>query len=108
MRRLNTIKEARQQMPSPGVDVLDERGPGGLRGSSLRGRRAPVPAPRRRSSGHEDEDHTDSTGETEPVNPPQLPPPGAWAPENQDGRENGAGNPLLRHSSWGPRGSGRS
>lgn len=107
MRRLNTIEEARQHTPSTGVDVLDERGPGSLLGSSLRGRRAPVPAPRRRSSDREDEDNIDSTEETEPVNPPPLPPPGGWAPENQDARENGAGNPLLRHSSQGSRGSRR-
>ncbi|XP_073318246.1 sodium/hydrogen exchanger 2-like [Pagrus major] len=107
MRRLNTIEEVRQHPPSPGVDVLDERGPGRLGGSSLKGRRAPVPAPRRRSSGHGDEDHIDSIEETEPVNPPQLPPPGGWVPENQDARENGAGNPLLRHSSQGSRGSRR-
>uniref|UniRef100_A0A671Y8S3 Sodium/hydrogen exchanger n=1 Tax=Sparus aurata TaxID=8175 RepID=A0A671Y8S3_SPAAU len=107
MRRLNTIEEARQHTPPTGLDVLDERGPGSLLGSSLRGQRAPVPAPRRRSSDREDEDNIDSTEESEPVNPPPLPPPGGWAPENQDARENGAGDPLLRHSSQGSRGSRR-
>uniref|UniRef100_A0A671Y7D6 Sodium/hydrogen exchanger n=1 Tax=Sparus aurata TaxID=8175 RepID=A0A671Y7D6_SPAAU len=102
MRRLNTIEEARQHTPPTGLDVLDERGPGSLLGSSLRGQRAPVPAPRRRSSDREDEDNIDSTEESEPVNPPPLPPPGGWAPENQDARENGAGDPLLRHSRWSP------
>lgn len=113
MRRLNTIKESRSadsHSPSPGVDILDERGPGSLGGSSLRGRRAPVPASRR-SSDLVDEDPSDSehTGEREePVDPPQLPPPRGWVPENQDAPENGAGNPLLRHLSQGSRGSRRS
>ncbi len=39
---------------------------------------------------------------------PQLPPPRGWVPENQDAPEDGAGNPLLRHSSQGSRGSRRS
>uniref|UniRef100_A0A8C4IWV4 Sodium/hydrogen exchanger n=1 Tax=Dicentrarchus labrax TaxID=13489 RepID=A0A8C4IWV4_DICLA len=115
MRKLNTIKEsgsageqpaasAHPRSTSPGVAVLDERGPGSLGGSSLRGRRAPVPASRRRSSDWVDEDPTDSerTGERdEPVRPPQLPPPRGWLPENQDPGGNEAGNPLLRHSSKG-------
>ncbi|XP_042369376.1 sodium/hydrogen exchanger 2-like [Plectropomus leopardus] len=104
MRRLNTIEEqpaasARPHSLPPGVDVLNEGGPGSLGGSSLRGRRTPVPASRRRISDQVaiDED-SDPTGETEePVRPPQLPPPRGWVPENQDPRE-GAGNPLLRHS----------
>ncbi|XP_044044353.1 sodium/hydrogen exchanger 2-like [Siniperca chuatsi] len=124
MRRLNTIEEsgrageqpgasARPHSPSPGVDVLDERGPGSLGGFSIRGRRAPVLAPRRRTldRGDRDEDPTDSecTGEREePVSPPRLPPPRGWVPENQDARDNVAGNPLRRHSSQGPRGSERS
>lgn len=120
-RRLNTIKEsgalgeqpatsAQPHSPFPGVDVLDERGPGSLGGSSLRGRRrAPVPTPRRRSSEGVDEDPADSerTGDREePVRPPQLPPPRGWVPENHDPREIGAGNPLLRHSSQGSGGTG--
>lgn len=114
MRRLNTIKESGSADPhsaSPRVDVFDERGPGSLGGSSLRGRTAAVPASRRRSSDLVDEDPTDSehTGEREePVRPPQLPPPPGWVPENQDAPENGVGNPLLRHLSQGPRGSRRS
>ncbi|XP_040888735.1 sodium/hydrogen exchanger 2-like [Toxotes jaculatrix] len=107
MRRLNTIKEsgsageqsatsAYPHAPSPGAH-----------------RRAPVPAPRRRSSdwAEGDEDLADlehPSGGVQPLRPPQLPPPRGWLPENQDPRENGAGNPLLRHSSQGPRGSGRS
>ncbi|XP_041822134.1 sodium/hydrogen exchanger 2-like isoform X2 [Chelmon rostratus] len=108
MRTLNTIEEsrsasARPHSPSPGVDTLDERGPGGVPG-----RRAPVPAPRRRSTEHLDggEGPADSAGErAEPVRPPQLPPPRGWVPENQDPSETGAGNPLLRHASRGSQGS---
>ncbi|XP_038577680.1 sodium/hydrogen exchanger 2-like isoform X2 [Micropterus salmoides] len=118
MRRLNTIEEsgsagelsaisANPHSLSPGVDEV--RGPGSLESE---GRRAPVIAPRRRSSARVDgdEDPTDSecTGEQEqPVHPPQLPPPRGWVPENQDPRENGTGNALLRHSSQGSRGSER-
>lgn len=118
MRRLNTIEEsgsagelsaisANPHSLSPGVDEV--RGPGSLESE---GRRAPVIAPRRRSSARVDgdEDPTDSecTGEQEqPVHPPQLPPPRGWVPENQDPRENGTGNALLRHLSQGSRGSER-
>ncbi|GAA6224201.1 sodium/hydrogen exchanger 2-like [Lates japonicus] len=121
MRRMNTIKEAgsaggqpatsaRLHSPHPGVDISDKMGPGG---SSFRARKAPLPAPRRHSSNwaEEDEDPDDAeypSGGVEPVHPPQLPPPRGWAPENQDPRNVGAGNPLLRHSSRGSRGSGRS
>ncbi|KAM9334149.1 sodium/hydrogen exchanger 2-like [Symphorus nematophorus] len=115
MRKLNTIKEsgsAGQQPDAPGVDPLDERGPGSLGGSSLRGRKAPLPAPRRSTTDHVDGDEdlndTEQTGAgAEPVRPPWLPPPRGWVPENQDPTENGAGNPLLRHSSQGPRSSRR-
>ncbi|XP_070711464.1 sodium/hydrogen exchanger 2-like [Pempheris klunzingeri] len=108
MRRLNTIKEsgsAGEQptasthplSPSPGVDVLGNRGPGSLGGSSLRGRRAPVPD---QVEGDEDPSDFVHTGDMEePVRPPGLPPPPGWVPENQHPGENGAGNPLLRHSS---------
>ncbi|XP_035496359.2 sodium/hydrogen exchanger 2-like [Scophthalmus maximus] len=117
MRMLNTIKEARSageqpaasaraRTPSPGGSASDERGPGG---SSFR---APVPAPRRRSSGraegHEDPEHPGGGGGVEPVRPPQLPPPVGWVRENQDPGDIGAGDPLLRHSSQGPGGAGRS
>lgn len=115
MRTLNTIEEARSageqpaaaacpRSPSPEGDFLDEWGPG-----RDRDRRAPVPAPRRRSTEQLDGDEgpTDSTGErAEPVRPPQLPPPHGWVPE--DPSETGAGNPLLRHSSQGSHGSRRS
>lgn len=115
MQRLDTIKESRGAAASPrprslppGVDE-DERGPGSLRASSLRGRR-PFPASVRHQV-ERDEDSADSghTGEREePVRPPPLPPPRVWLPENQDPRENGAGNPLLRHLTQGSQGSGRS
>nr|XP_046238859.1 sodium/hydrogen exchanger 2-like [Scatophagus argus] len=118
LRRLNTIQEFGHAGEQPAassyrVDVVDDGDPGSLGGSDLRGRRAPVPASRRRSSDwvDQDQDPTDSqqTGESaEPVRPPQLPPPRGWLPENQDPREDGAGNPLLRHSSQGSRGSQRS
>nr|WRO44050.1 sodium/hydrogen exchanger 2c [Rachycentron canadum] len=123
MRRLNTIKESRStgERPattsdptpdsSPGVHTSDESGPGNPGGSSFRVRRAPHPAQWRRSldqAGDEDPEHPEHPGEgMEPLRPPQLPPPRGWVPD-QDRRENGAGNPLLRHSSQGSRGSGRS
>ncbi|XP_062270909.1 sodium/hydrogen exchanger 2-like [Scomber scombrus] len=109
MRKLNTIREAGsagEQPAATGTDVVDERGPG-----SLRGRKAPLPAPRRHSSNREvGEELVDSEGEgerEETVRPPQLPPPRGWVQDNQDLRGNGAGDPLLRHSSQGPRSSGR-
>lgn len=112
MRRLNPIRESRsagEQPAAPGGDVSDERGPGGLRTSSLAGRKASVPAPRRHSSHRgDDEEPADSEGEgEETVRAPRLPPPQGWVQENQDLRGSGAGNPLLRHSSQGSRGSGR-
>ncbi|KAM9766532.1 sodium/hydrogen exchanger 2-like [Menidia menidia] len=127
MRRLNTIKEQRNPGETPaaseqphasaaGISFLDERGPG----SSLRGRKAPLPTPRRRSS-HRPEDEVEEVEEEEEedigaeepeggrglVQPPQLPPPQVWAPENRDPREIEAGNPLLRRSSQGSRASRR-
>lgn len=115
LRRLNTINEARStgeqpHSPPPEVDVLDETGPGSVARSSLRGRKAPVPAPRRQISDQVDgdEDSGDAGESEEAVRPPQLPPPRGWVPENQDPGDNVAGNPLLRHSSQGSRGSGRS
>ncbi|XP_034533960.1 sodium/hydrogen exchanger 2-like isoform X2 [Notolabrus celidotus] len=120
MRQMNAITEAGNtgehpdtsaHHPSslPGVGFQDMRGPGSVGESSLRGRNPPVPAPRRRSldqvDGDEDSEHTGERGE--PVRPPQLPPPHVWVPENQDHRDNGAGNPLIRQSSQGPQGSSR-
>ncbi|XP_068575532.1 sodium/hydrogen exchanger 2-like [Cebidichthys violaceus] len=117
MRRLNTIKEtgnageqpaaSSQPHSPPPVEALDSTGPGSLEGSSFRGRKAPVPAPKRRISDRVDgeEDLADSERAGEPVRPPQLPPPRGWEPENQGPREN---ETLLRDSSPGPRGSGRS
>nr|AEL79514.1 Na+/H+ exchanger isoform 2c [Myoxocephalus octodecemspinosus] len=92
MRRLNTIREtgnasSQPHSPPAGADALDERG-GSLEGP--RGRKAP----KRRLS-----DRVDVAGDpadSEPVRPPQLPPPGGWAPENQDPRAN---ETLLRDSS---------
>ncbi|XP_068612346.1 sodium/hydrogen exchanger 2-like [Brachionichthys hirsutus] len=102
MGRLNTIKES-AAAPPPEVDVLDEEAPtspGG--GPNLRDGRPPVPAPRRRSSGHPDED-------ADPADPPQQPPPAGWVPENQGPGANGASSSLLRHpSAGGARGSRRS
>uniref|UniRef100_A0A3B4ZH29 Sodium/hydrogen exchanger n=1 Tax=Stegastes partitus TaxID=144197 RepID=A0A3B4ZH29_9TELE len=102
MRKLNTIQEQR----SPGAasahpnppSHLDEGASGGPSGSSLRGRRAPVPAPRRRSSDRED-DSEHPGGDEEPVNP------GGWVPDDGDPREHEAG--LLRHSSVRSGGSAR-
>ncbi|XP_058478957.1 sodium/hydrogen exchanger 2-like [Solea solea] len=122
MRRLNTIKESRgtgqqpaasvqPRAPSPEAHISDERDPGG---SSVRGRTAPAPAPRRRSSNRTEGDE----GTVDPqhpgagvgsVRPPQLPSPRGWVPENQDPGETETGNPLLRQPSQnGSRGSGRS
>lgn len=117
MRRLNTIEEVtpsgshqaastHPHSPSTGEDVPDEEGPGGLGGSSLEGFGAPVPSPRTRRSDQVDGGEG-SAEAAEPGSPPQLPPPRGWLPENQDRRENGAGAPLLRHSSGGFRGSRR-
>ncbi|KAM6957981.1 sodium/hydrogen exchanger 2-like [Tautogolabrus adspersus] len=113
MRQLNTITEdgtaAHPSSSFPDVDFRDVRGPRSLGGSSLRGRKAPVPAPRRRSSdqvdGDEDSDHTGERGEQ--VRPPPLPTPHVWVPDDQDQRDNVAGNPLLRNSSQGPQSSSR-
>ncbi|KAL3999701.1 hypothetical protein ACER0C_007472 [Sarotherodon galilaeus] len=97
-KKLNTIKELGSPGESPAVSadslaeypsvtILDER------------------ASRRANSKPEEEENVDSEhlgrgrGGEEPVRPPPLPPPGG---------ENEAGNPLLRHSSQGPRGTGRS
>ncbi|KAM7375452.1 hypothetical protein PAMA_014520 [Pampus argenteus] len=110
MMRLNIIRDSRsaeEQPDAPGVDVLeDRRRPGSLRASSLRGRKAPVPAPRRHSSNEEDEEPAGSEhaaeGE-ETVRPPRPTPPRRWVPENQDLRASEAGNPLLRHSTQGSR-----
>ncbi|XP_071759075.2 sodium/hydrogen exchanger 2-like [Centroberyx gerrardi] len=123
LRRLDTLREAtgpgeqpgaaaRPRSPSPGIDIVDEGGSGGLGGSSFRGRKGPVPTPRRRHSDRVDEDKDlEGSGEAgegeEAVRPPQLPPPRGWVPEDQGPREDGAGNPLLRHSSLGSRGSQR-
>uniref|UniRef100_UPI0037E96842 sodium/hydrogen exchanger 2-like n=1 Tax=Semicossyphus pulcher TaxID=241346 RepID=UPI0037E96842 len=117
MRRLNTIKEAGTARDQPSASAqppssfpeVDFLGPGSLVGSSLRDRGAPAPAPRRYSSDQvEEEEDSERTGERdEPVRPPQLPPPRGWLPENQDPRDNGAGNPLIRHPSQGSRGSRR-
>ncbi|XP_041637363.1 sodium/hydrogen exchanger 2-like [Cheilinus undulatus] len=112
MRPLNTIMENRTtaQSPSfPGVDFQDARGPRSLGGSSLRGKKPLIPAPRRRSSDELDrQEDCEETGEGEgQVQPPPLPPPHIWVPDNQDPRDNGVGNPLLRNSSQGPRGSSR-
>uniref|UniRef100_A0A3Q1G3Y4 Sodium/hydrogen exchanger n=1 Tax=Acanthochromis polyacanthus TaxID=80966 RepID=A0A3Q1G3Y4_9TELE len=97
MRRLNTI----QEQGGSGKSVVDEGPSGGPFGSSLRGRKAAVPAPRRRSSDRED-DSEPPGGEEE-----ALPPPPGWVPEDGDPGENEAGNPLLRHSSQTSRGSSR-
>lgn len=109
MRRLNTIEEIKNPAEQPAVsvhppprsngeDALNKTGPGSLGGSSLRGRRGPVPAPRRSSSDWVEEDANDSEDTGERVDPPQLPPPRGWVPENQDPGENGAGNALIRQS----------
>uniref|UniRef100_A0A3P8TL83 Sodium/hydrogen exchanger n=1 Tax=Amphiprion percula TaxID=161767 RepID=A0A3P8TL83_AMPPE len=102
MRRLNTI----QEQGGSGKNVVDQEASGGRSGSSLRGRKAPVPAPRRRSSDREDDSEPPGRGE-EALNPPQLLPPSRWVPEDGDPRENEAGNPLLRHSSQTSGGSAR-
>lgn len=102
MRRLNTI----QEQGGSGKNVVDEGASGGPSGSSLRGRKAPVPAPRRRSSDREDDSELPEGGE-EALSPPELPPPPGWVPEDGDPRENEAGNPLLRHSSQTSGGSAR-
>ncbi|KAF7652359.1 hypothetical protein LDENG_00097950 [Lucifuga dentata] len=125
MMRLNTIREsvtsgdqaaaaARPHSPFPGMDTLDERGPGSLGGPSFRGRKALPPAARRHHSDRvEEEDPADSPGSGQAgerdvtVHPPQLPLPVGWVPENQDVRDDGTGNPLLRHSSRGSQRSGR-
>uniref|UniRef100_A0A8C2X3C3 Sodium/hydrogen exchanger n=1 Tax=Cyclopterus lumpus TaxID=8103 RepID=A0A8C2X3C3_CYCLU len=109
MRRLNTIKEtgntatsSQPHSPPPGVDALD-RGPGSLEGSSPQGRKVLVPAPKRRLLDQVDSGEEDPA-DSEPVQPPHLPPPGGWAPENQDPRAN---ETLLRDPSQWSRASGR-
>uniref|UniRef100_A0A667XIA4 Sodium/hydrogen exchanger n=1 Tax=Myripristis murdjan TaxID=586833 RepID=A0A667XIA4_9TELE len=116
--RLGTLRESdpRQQPGAPGVDTVDERGLGSLKGSSLRGRKAPLPAPRKRLSsqaeGDGDPDDFKEAGEAgereeAAARPPPLPPPRGWVPDNQDSQEEGTGRPLIRHSSQGSRGSWR-
>ncbi|XP_061632513.1 sodium/hydrogen exchanger 2-like [Phyllopteryx taeniolatus] len=88
MRRLRPIKESTRAVAqpdsSPEVDVLDERHP-----------RGPVAALRRLNFEWEQ-----PPGEREEtVAPPPLPVPPGWVPDNQNIRENRAGDPLLRHSS---------
>uniref|UniRef100_A0A665TLF2 Sodium/hydrogen exchanger n=1 Tax=Echeneis naucrates TaxID=173247 RepID=A0A665TLF2_ECHNA len=117
MTKLNTIKEFQSAGVQPatsdrsdsspaGVQTSNDRDPGNPGGSIFRGARGPVPAPRRRSSdraeGDEDPVHPGGGG-TEQVRRPPLPPPHVWKPENQDPTANEAGNPLLRHSSQGPK-----
>ncbi|XP_037122919.1 sodium/hydrogen exchanger 2-like [Syngnathus acus] len=88
LRRLNTVEE------SPGVDVLDERNPGGR----------PVAKPGRLSSKSDQ-----PPGRTEAtVAPPPLPVPPGWVPDNQNINESRTGDPLLGHLPQGPQGSGRS
>lgn len=102
MRRLNTINESRGGAEQPAAVSADgdTGGPGNRRSSSLRSRRAPVPAPRRSTSDQRDScEHTEDR--VEPACPPQLPPPRVWVPEHLDPNEDGAGNPLLRPSSLG-------
>uniref|UniRef100_A0A3P9PMK9 Sodium/hydrogen exchanger n=1 Tax=Poecilia reticulata TaxID=8081 RepID=A0A3P9PMK9_POERE len=86
MSKLNTIEERRSPVEA---SVFT--------GSNIRGRRAPVPAARRRSPNRvdEDEDEIVSEGQGEERH---LPPRG-WAPENRDLGTNEAGNSLLRPSS---------
>ncbi|XP_007568604.1 sodium/hydrogen exchanger 2-like [Poecilia formosa] len=104
MSKLNTIEEKRSPVeasvdsthplePSSTEDHLDEV----FTGSRVRGRRAPVPAARRRGPNRvdEDEDENVSEGQGEERH---LPPRG-WAPENRDLGANEAGNSLLRPSS---------
>lgn len=94
MTTLNTIEEQRSPVAPPAASAHplepsgDSRPDPGLSGSSLRGRKAPVPAPRRHSSNQEDEDGIVSE------NPPQ-----GWVPEHRNPGANEAGNPLLRTSS---------
>uniref|UniRef100_A0A3P9PMX1 Sodium/hydrogen exchanger n=1 Tax=Poecilia reticulata TaxID=8081 RepID=A0A3P9PMX1_POERE len=87
MSKLNTIEERRSPVEASAV----------FTGSNIRGRRAPVPAARRRSPNRvdEDEDEIVSEGQGEERH---LPPRG-WAPENRDLGTNEAGNSLLRPSS---------
>uniref|UniRef100_A0A673A173 Sodium/hydrogen exchanger n=1 Tax=Sphaeramia orbicularis TaxID=375764 RepID=A0A673A173_9TELE len=100
LKRLNTIEETRSTQnqpatsPSPVVDVVDEMDLGAFGGSSLRGRKGPVPAPRRHSSNRVKDDEEEDG---------RVPPRG-WTPEEDDNR----GNPLLRfpsQRSGGPGGS---
>lgn len=113
MRRMNTIKESRSSVEQPAAashphspshrEDEDAGGPGSLGGSSLRGGRAPVLAQRGNTLDQvDDSQHREER--VEPVCPPQLPPPRGWVPESPDPREDGAGNPLLRHSSPGSQG----
>ncbi|XP_061533376.1 LOW QUALITY PROTEIN: sodium/hydrogen exchanger 2-like [Phycodurus eques] len=97
MRRLRPIKESTRAVgqpdSSPEVDVLDERHP-----------RGPVAAPGRLNF-----EWDQPPGEREEtVAPPPLPVPPGWVPDNQNARENRAGDPLLRHLSQESQNSGRS
>lgn len=104
MTTLNTIEEQRSPVappaasarplePSSGDNRLDQ----GFSGSSLRGRKKPVPAPRRHSSNREDEDGIVSENQAGGGDP--RPPPQGWVPEHRNPGANEAGNPLLRQSS---------
>ncbi|KAK0151591.1 Sodium/hydrogen exchanger 2 [Merluccius polli] len=117
--RLGTVKEATPRPPSPGLDVIDES-PVSSRGPRAKG---PLPTPRRslfhRVKGGEEGDKqqqeekeeeeelsVELQGEAGDVpQPPPLPPPPGWVPENQQSHR--AGDPLIRHSSQGSRGSSR-
>ncbi|KAM4560462.1 sodium/hydrogen exchanger 2-like isoform 2-T2 [Odontesthes bonariensis] len=112
-RRLNTIEELGSQGESPAASAHPHTSSAGMSSLDESLRKAPVAAPRRRSSHWAGEDEgdigsEDPVGGGELVRPPHLPPPrGCRAPENRDPRENEAGNPLLRSSSQGSRASGR-
>uniref|UniRef100_A0A3B3UGL3 Sodium/hydrogen exchanger n=1 Tax=Poecilia latipinna TaxID=48699 RepID=A0A3B3UGL3_9TELE len=104
MSKLNTIEEKRSPVeasvasthplePSSTEDHLDEV----FTGSRVRGRRAPVPAARRRGQNRVDEDEDENISESQGEER-HLPPRG-WAPENRDLGANEAGNSLLRPSS---------
>ncbi|XP_068438534.1 sodium/hydrogen exchanger 2-like [Clinocottus analis] len=96
MRRLKTISETGKageqpaaSSPPPGPEASDGSRPGSLQGR--RGGKGPVPPPKRRLSGR-----VDGEGDPGPVQPPRLPPPGGWTPEDQDPRAN---ETLLRDPS---------
>uniref|UniRef100_A0A3Q3XQZ3 Sodium/hydrogen exchanger n=1 Tax=Mola mola TaxID=94237 RepID=A0A3Q3XQZ3_MOLML len=91
--RLNTVEEVRSSANPPAAASdpdsparsadQDGRGPGSLRGSSLRGRRGLAPAPRKHLSDQVKEERR------------------GWVLESPDPREDGTGNPLLRPPSQG-------